>query len=762
MSRFPRKPMFDFNALRLTWGMPFLVDLSCAEMHVSEDRPATRVYLVDVRLLPGWYMIELRTSGHAAQVRARIRLPGGLSAATLAMTLGARQVSKRLVHLPTRGKIEIEIDFDDPVADRIEAFRLARVTSRFAHLRIMTKLEALHPRYKPCGDDYDLVDSRRERGDLARAWRDYCCLFEESEQLVGYQDWIRHFDTPSLDTYKVMLDSLHRFTVSPVFAIGMEVSDAPSPHWETAIRSVAAQIYPNWQLLIVDRRPGSERTDLIPRDLRADARIRVISDRALADEHSTLDRALAESADWVVFFGQDDVLPRHGLYVVADAIDRRPDVDLLYSDEDYIDVNGVRHSPRFKSDWDENLMLSSDLFSGLGIYRADVFASSGGRDHRHGAASRYDMTLRCLAHTSRDRILHIPRVLYHNRAEPESIQDPVARSDARDARRLAVVRHLSRAGIQATVSSTAYGHHVRYPVPEQAPLVTIVIPTRNGFSLLSRCVDSIITKTRYRAFEIVIVDNGSDDLDTLDYMARLAVDHRVRILRDDRPFNYSALNNRAVEIARGEFVALVNNDVEIIDGGWLDEVMGHALRPEVGIVGVKLLYTNGSVQHAGVIVGLSGCADHLHRGLGRDEPGYQARAVTTQSLSAVTGACLVVRRSLYRQLGGLNEIDLAVAFNDVDFCLRVRQAGYTVLWTPHAVLYHHESATRGQDDTAEKMARAAREIDYMRRRWRDMIANDPAYSPNLSLDRFDCQLAWPPRVASLRRLALRAPVSTVD
>ncbi|MBU9629621.1 glycosyltransferase family 2 protein [Burkholderia multivorans] len=754
--------MFDFNALRRTWGMPFLVDSSSAETHVSKDRPTTRAYLIDVRLLPGWYMIELRTAGHVAQAQARIRLPGGPSAVALAMALAARKVSKRLVHLPTRGKIEIEIDFDDPVAARIEAFRLARVTSRFAHSRIMTKLEALHPRYKPRGDDYDVADRGRGRGDMAQAWRDYCCLFEESELQVKYQDWIRHFDTPSLNTYKVMQDSLHRFTAGPVFAIGMEVSDTPSPHWETAIRSVAAQIYPNWQLLVVDRRTGYAPTDLIPRDLRADERIRVIPDFDSADEHSTLDRVLAESGNWVVFFGQDDVLPRHGLYVVADAIVRHPDVDLLYSDEDCIDSDGIRHSPRFKGDWDEDLMLSLDLFSGLGIYRNEVFGLSGGRDSRHGAASRYDMTLRCLAHTSRDRILHIPRVLYHSRAQSESIQDLVARRDARDASRLAVVRHLSRAGIQATVSSTAYGHHVRYPVPEQAPLVTLVIPTRNGFSLLSCCIDSIITKTHYRPLEIIIVDNGSDDPDTLDYMARLAADHGVRILRDDGPFNYSALNNRAVEIAKGEFVALVNNDVEVIDGGWLDEVMGHALRPEVGIVGVKLLYTNGNVQHAGVIVGLSGCADHLHRGLGRDEPGYQARAVTTQSLSAVTGACLVVRRSLYRQLGGLNEIDLAVAFNDVDFCLRVRQAGYRVLWTPHAVLYHHESATRGQDDTAEKIARAAREIDYMRRHWHEVIVNDPAYSPNLSLNRFDCQLAWPPRVASLRRLALRALDTTVD
>ncbi|NIE57912.1 MULTISPECIES: glycosyltransferase family 2 protein [unclassified Burkholderia] len=749
--------MFDFNALRLTWGTPFLVDRSDNVSPVSADRPGSRAYWVNVQLLPGWYMIELRVSGHAAQLRARLRLPGGASSATLAMELSARQVSKRLVHLPARGKIEIEIDCDDQSVDRIEAFRLVRVTTRFAHSRIMTKLGALHPRYKPCGDDYDLTDVGHGRVDMAQAWRDYCCLFDESELLVGYPDWIRHFDTPSPDTCRVMRDNLHYFASGPLFAIGMEVSGAASPHWETAIRSITAQIYPHWQLVIVDRRSDSDRTALIPRDLLADTRIRVISDRSTAEAHSALDRALAESGRWVMFIGQYDVLPQHGLYVVADAINRHPDVDLIYADEDSIDIDGVRHSPRFKSDWSEDLMLSSDLFAGLGVYRPEVFTSSGGRDHRHGAASCYDMTLRCLAHTSRDRILHIPRVLYHVRAHTEAIQDPDAQHDVRDAGRMAVVRHLSRAGIRATVSSTEHARHIRYPLPEKAPLVSLIIPTRNGFALLSRCVNSIIEKTCYRAFEIIIVDNGSDDPETLDYMERLSIDHGVRIHRDDRPFNYSALNNRAVELARGEFVALVNNDVEIIDGDWLDEVMGHALRPEVGVVGVKLLFSNGTVQHAGVIVGLSGCADHLHRGLDRDEPGYMARAVTTQSLSAVTGACLVVRRSLYRQLGGLNERDLAVAFNDVDFCLRVRQAGYTVVWTPHAVLYHHESATRGRDDTEEKMARATREIEYMRDHWHDLIANDPAYNPNLSLDRFDCQLAWPPRVASLRRLALHAP-----
>ncbi|EKS9856261.1 glycosyltransferase family 2 protein [Burkholderia cepacia] len=535
------------------------------------------------------------------------------------------------------------------------------------------------------------------------------------------------------------------------------MTEPHSPHWEMTLRSVVEQIYPHWQLVIADLRSGQDRAPLLSPEFRADTRIQIISGASKEEAHIAAERVLAECGSWIMFVGQHDMLPKHALYVLADALERTPDVDMIYSDQDDIDQCGVRHSPCFHTDWNEDLLLSSGRCATLGVYRTEVFVATGGRDACQGSASRYDMTLRFLAHTKSDRMLHVPRVLYHRRAEPASARDPIAQHHVNDEHQQAIERHLARTGANASVSATPYGHRVKYAVPENPPLVTLIIPTRNGFSLLSRCVDSILEKTCYRPFEIIIVDNGSDDPDTLDYMTRVVRDHGVRILRDDSPFNYSALNNRAVEMALGEFVALVNNDIEVIDGEWLDELMGHALRPEVGVVGPKLLYTNGTIQHAGVVMGLSGCADHLSRGLGRDEPGYMARAVLTQSLSAVTGACLVVRRSLYRQLGGLNERDLKVAFNDVDFCLRVRQAGYTVVWTPHAVLYHHESATRGSDDTAEKIARAAREIEYMRRHWGDLISNDPAYNPNLSLARSDYQLAWPPRIPPLMHLTRRVP-----
>ncbi|MCA8020310.1 glycosyltransferase family 2 protein [Burkholderia metallica] len=740
--------MFDFNALRLSWRESFLVNLTDTQMGALEQR--TGVYCLDVRLLAGWYMIEILMSGEAAQQQAQLNVRAASSIATFGMQISTRHVSKRLVLIPAGGQIEIDLG-DRPIG-RIKTFRLARVTTRFARSRMMSRLLSLHPRYKPWGEDYGVQDVDHRYSDIRQLWRDYCSLFEESVPLVGYQDWVSRFDTPNLKVCTAMQARFRCFTGRPVFAIGIEVTEPLSPHWEVALRSVLEQIYPHWRLVIVDQRSGMDRGPLLSPELRADTRIQVVSDAPKEEDSVAAERMLAESGSWILFLGQHDMLSKHALYVLADALERTRDVDVIYSDQDDIDQAGVRHSPCFHTDWNEDLLLSSGRFASLGVYRAEVYVAAGGLDFRHGSASHYDLTLRCLAQTKSDRVLHVPRVLYHRRAEPASVRDPIAQHHLNDERRQAIERHLARAGANASVSTTAYGHRVKYAVPESPPLVTLIIPTRNGFWLLSRCVDSILEKTCYHPFEIIIVDNGSDDPDTLEYMARLRRDHGVRILRDDSPFNYSALNNRAVEMALGEFVALVNNDIEVIDGDWLDELMSHALRPEVGVVGPKLLYTDGTVQHAGVVMGLSGCADHLSRGLGRDEPGYMARAVLTQSLSAVTGACLVVRRSLYCQLGGLNECDLKIAFNDVDFCLRVRQAGYTVVWTPYAVLYHHESATRGSDDTTEKMARAAREIEYMHQHWGDLISNDPAYNPNLSLDRPDYQLAWPPRIPPLEHL----------
>jgi GT2 family glycosyltransferase len=289
-------------------------------------------------------------------------------------------------------------------------------------------------------------------------------------------------------------------------------------------------------------------------------------------------------------------------------------------------------------------------------------------------------------------------------------------------------------------------YRARYSIPKNPPLVSLIIPTRNGLELIKQCIDSIFAKTTYKNYEIIIVDNNSDDPETLEYFASLSSHHQVRVLRDESPFNFSALNNTAVQQARGEYVGLINNDIEVISPEWLDEMIGLAMQSGVGAVGASLWYPNDTLQHGGVIIGLGGVANHAHKNLPRNRAGYFGRAQMIQTFSAVTAACLVIKKTIYQEVGGLNETNLKVAFNDVDFCLRVREAGYRNVWTPYAELYHHESATRGLDDTSEKQARFIEEVLYMKERWGEQLKTDPAYSPNLTLKHEDFSYAWPPRV----------------
>jgi GT2 family glycosyltransferase len=287
---------------------------------------------------------------------------------------------------------------------------------------------------------------------------------------------------------------------------------------------------------------------------------------------------------------------------------------------------------------------------------------------------------------------------------------------------------------------------VRYPLPVNPPLVSIIVPTRDAPALLRQCVESVLAKTTYPSFELIVVDNQSADPEALAYLAELAPRSAVRVLRYDRPFNYSAINNFAVRQAKGDMLCLLNNDTEVISLDWLEEMAGHLLQDKVGAVGARLLYTDGRVQHGGVTVGPGGCADHLHAELPRGHPGYCHRAVIAQELSAVTAACVLTWKDLYERMGGLNERALPVAFNDVDYCLRLQDAGYRVIYTPHAELYHHEWGTRGVDTTWRQRWRAHREMSYMRSRWRERMKHDPYYNPNLSYDQPNFTLNWKPRV----------------
>ncbi len=535
----------------------------------------------------------------------------------------------------------------------------------------------------------------------------------------------------------------------PLISILMPVY-APDLGWlRAAVDSVWTQLYPHWELCMADDcSPDPAVRAELERLAALDPRIRVAFRPVNGHISAASNSAMAMArGDWLALMDQDDLLAEDALYEIARAALAHPQAGLIYSDEDKIDEGGRRFDPYFKPDWNPDLFLSHNMICHLGAYRADLARGLGGFREGLEGAQDYDLALRFAEALEPGAIVHVPKVLYHWRSHAQSTaQAGSNKAYALEAGKRALNDHFARAGVAAEAELLDFGmYRARYRLPDAPPPVTLIIPTRNGLALIRQCVDSILEKTTYPDYDIVIVDNNSDDPATLAFFDAAARDPRVTIRRDERPFNYSALNNDAVAAARGDYVALVNNDIEVITPGWLGEMVSLAMQPGVGAVGARLWYPDDSLQHGGVVVGLGGVAGHAHKTLPRGAPGPFFRAQLIQSFSAVTAACLVVNKALYAAVGGLNERDLAVAFNDVDFCLKLLKAGYRNVWTPHAELYHHESASRGFEDTPEKLRRFKAEIDYMHRVWRTDSWADPAYNPNLTLDREDFSLAWPPR-----------------
>jgi glycosyltransferase involved in cell wall biosynthesis len=564
-----------------------------------------------------------------------------------------------------------------------------------------------------------------------------------------YKKWIAKFDALSTEMREDMREQCTRFANTPLISVIVPVYN-PNPVWlKEAIESVINQIYPNWELCIADDlstdgriRPMLE--GYAARDTRIKVVFRAENGHISAASNSAINVA---AGAWIALLDHDDFLAEHALFWVVDAINKYPNVRMIYSDEDKINESGLRFDPYFKCDWNVDLFYSHNMFSHLGVYCASLINEVGGFRPGLEGSQDFDLALRCSELIDATQIHHIPRVLYHWRVHADSTaSSATAKPYAAIAGEIAINEHFVRRGVKAKAEATEFCYRVRYALPEPLPLVSLIIPTRNGLRLLRQCVDSILKKTTYQAYEILIVDNGSDDPETLRYMKALNSNGRIRVVRDNRPFNFSALNNAAVKLASGEFVGLINNDIEVISPDWLTEMVSHAIRPEVGAVGAKLWYSNDTLQHGGIILGLGGVAGHAHKYISKQNPGYMRRADCIQSFSAVTAACLIIRKSIYESIGGFNEIDLQVAFNDVDFCIRVREAGYRNIWTPYAELYHHESATRGIDDTPAKIERFEREIEYMRSHWTTALKSDPAYSPNLTMDYEDFGYAWPPRV----------------
>jgi glycosyltransferase involved in cell wall biosynthesis len=573
----------------------------------------------------------------------------------------------------------------------------------------------------------------------------HSCYVQQGAPLPAYERW--------MDLYGDTID-VDRSIKSPrLISVLLPTFNTPEVWLRRCLDSVLAQSYPHWELCIADDASTQPQVRHVLEAYAArDDRIRVTWRDRNGHISAASNSALAMArGDHIALLDHDDELHPQALALMAAALQRHPQWRMAYSDEDKLDTEGRRYDPYFKPDWNPDLFFGQNCISHLGVYeRALVNAVGGFREGLEGSQD-WDLALRCIERLRPDQIGHVPHVLYHWRAVQGSTAQGVdQKSYAHDAGLRAVREHFDRLGRADTVVMEIEGRlgmfRVRHPLPSILPLISIVIPTRDQVRLLRQCIESILSRTSYANYEIVIVDNQSIEDATLNYFDELAAEPRVRVLPHDQPFNYSQINNAAIRQCRGELVCLLNNDIEIITADWLEEMASQALRPHVGAVGAMLYYPGGTIQHAGVITGVHGVAAHPYSGMPKGYPGQMSRTLLTQSLSAVTAACLVVRRAVYLEVGGLDET-LAVAFNDVDFCLRLRACGYTNIWTPFAELYHHESASRGHEDTPEKTARFRREVEQMKRRWGNVLEHDPAYNPNLTLAGEPFTLAFPPRAA---------------
>lgn len=532
-----------------------------------------------------------------------------------------------------------------------------------------------------------------------------------------YTEWVRRYDSqspPSIAQMKVAANATALNPIAPTFSVLMTVDQVHVPWLKESVASVLAQTYPRWELCIgVSSRADSATRDLLLALAKTDERIKLVFAQSSDENVLALNLGIA-TGHWVIALNAINIIANYALNTAARAILSNQDLKFIYTDEDrLLGPDFQRTRPNFKPDWNVDLFESHDYIGDAYCVKTDLLRSL--------PNVNADFKLQILSRINPAQIAHIPQVLLHVRED----------GSADESTTLGAHRSIVHKAVLANL-------------PSPLPLVSLIIPTRNNVKLLRQCLSSILTKTSYTNYEILIVDNGSNDDLTLDYFQTLSAEPRVRLIRDNYAFNYSALNNAAVTQAQGELIALVNDDIEVKSPDWLTQMVSHALRPGVGAVGARLWYPDGTLQHAGIVL-VGGVARHIHKRLGAGEVGYQGRAVLTQNYSAVTGACLVVRKALYEQVGGLNERELAIGFNDVDFCLRLLEAGLRNVWTPYAELIHHESATRGQDDSPEKQARAEKELRYMRKRWGSRLDIDPAYNPNLTDGHDDFSLAWPPR-----------------
>jgi O-antigen biosynthesis protein len=552
----------------------------------------------------------------------------------------------------------------------------------------------------------------------------------ENRQDKPYDRWMCIFDEiPERDRQR-HLERMQTLTKHPLFSVLVTAENLVFSSVDRLVGSLVGQVYPNWELVIaVPQQHINCVTERLSK-LLAHHRVLVIADDGPEAGNGLASRS---TGDFLVSVPLDALLRPNALLEVALTLEAYPEAALIYSDEDQISVDGTRQSPAFKPAWSPDVLDVFDYFGHLTVMSRKAVTAAGGWKSEFGAAADYDLKASIVDRVDPAQIVHLAKILVHIDSSVAVAEPP--RQPIEQTIRSRCVRRNVRADV--IWSETEPYPRLKYRIPEPPPLVSLLIPTRDRANILETCVHSILTRTSYQPYEILIIDNDSRDAATHRIFDKLRTEPTVRIVTIAGPFNFSALNNEAARAARGSIIGLLNNDLEVVDGGWLAEMVALASRPEVGCVGCKLLYPEGQIQHAGVFLGPGNLAGHGHRYAPRDSSGYGNRLRMLQNVSAVTAACLVIRKELFFGVGGLDDKELKVAFNDVDLCLKVRAAGYRNLFTPFVELIHHESVSRGSDYTPAKARRYLSEGNTLRRRWGPVIFSDPYYSPHLTYDRED-------------------------
>jgi O-antigen biosynthesis protein len=566
-----------------------------------------------------------------------------------------------------------------------------------------------------------------------------------------YRAWVQLHDQLSDSDIAAIRVKGAAFPTKPLISVLMPVYNPRPKYLRKALDTLVAQTYENWELCIADDASTNLEVKLVLEEyVRLDRRIKVAFRETNGHISAASNTALElVTGEFVALMDHDDALPAHALYMLAEEINRHPNVDLIYTDEDKVDENDNRHDPHFKTDWNPELFYSQNFIAHMGVYRTSIARKIGGFRIGFEGSQDYDFTLRFLPHTEPSRIRHIPHVLYHWRIFPGVTSFSTNNPDASiETARRALIEYFERIEPSSEVVGIepfpSWWRIKRQP-PVVLPRVSLIVPTRDRLGVLKVAVDGLLHSTHYDNMEVIVVDNGSVEDATLEYFESIRQDPRVKVLRVEGAFNFSELNNRAAEIASGSILGFINNDIEVIHDDWLLELVTQVTRPNVGAVGAKLYYANDTIQHAGVILGLYGVAAHGHRHFPRNSVGYFGRPMLVQNISAVTAACMVMPKAVFEQVGGYDELNLTVGYNDVDLCLKVREAGYDIVFTPFAELYHLESISRGENLSAVQIERDSLERAYMLRRWSRVIENDPFYSPNLTVASEDFALAFPPR-----------------